>query len=151
MERWLILRQLNGIWRKSKRRKKNRQLEELNETKNKFLGITSHDLRNPLYTIRSFSQIILEGAVGEVNPEQQNMLEKIDNASTFMKALLENLRDIFKIESGKIDLDKQIQDLNVTDSRQVELNQLLARKKNITLQMTLSDLPCSSNSGARFL
>jgi len=78
-------------------------------------------------------------------------LEKIDNASTFMKALLENLRDISKIESGKIDLDKQIQDLNVTDSRKVELNQLLTRKKNITLQMTLSDLPCSSHSGARFL
>ena len=89
--------------------------------------------------------------MGEVNPEQQNMLEKIDNASTFMKALLENLRDISKIESGKIDLDKQIQDLNVTDSQHVELNQLLARKKNITLQMTLSDLPCSSHSGAMFL
>ncbi len=122
-------------------RKKNTQLAKLNETKNKFLGIASHDLRNPLYTIRSFSQIIQDGTVGEVNPEQKEMLGKIYNASTFMKALLENLLDISKIESGKIELESQIQDFNLTVRQQVELNQLLAKKKNITLYLTLSDLP----------
>jgi len=122
-------------------RKKNTQLAELNETKNKFLGIASHDLRNPLYTIRSFSQIIQDGTVGEVNPEQKEMLGKIYDASTFMKALLENLLDISKIESGKIELEKQIQDFNLTVRQQVELNQLLAKKKNIILHMALSDIP----------
>ena len=122
-------------------RKKNTQLAELNETKNKFLGIASHDLRNPLYLIRSFSEIIQEGTVGDVNPEQKDMLGKIYNASTFMKALLENLLDISKIESGKIELEKRIQDFNLTVRQQVELNQLLARKKNITLHMSLSDVP----------
>jgi len=125
-------------------RKKNTQLAELNETKNKFLGIASHDLRNPLYTIRSFTQIIQDGTVGDVNPEQKEMLGKIYHASTFMKALLENLLDISKIESGKIELEKQIQDFNLTVRQQVELNQLLARKKNITLHMNLSDLPLLS-------
>jgi len=122
-------------------KKKNAQLAELNETKNKFLGIASHDLRNPLYTIRSFSQIIQEGTVGDVNAEQKDMLGKIYNASTFMKALLENLLDISKIESGKIELEKQIQDFNLIVRQQVELNQLLARIKNITLHMRLSDIP----------
>lgn len=125
-------------------RKKNTQLAELNETKNKFLGIASHDLRNPLYTIRSFSQIIQDGMVGEVNPEQKEMLGKIYHASTFMKALLENLLDISKIESGKIELKKQTLDLNLTVRQQVELNQLLAKKKNITLHVSLSDLPLLS-------
>jgi signal transduction histidine kinase len=58
-----------------------------------------------------------------------------------MKALLENLLDISKIESGKIELEKQIQDFNLTVKQQVELNQLLARKKNIILHMNLSDIP----------
>ena len=122
-------------------KKKNTQLAELNETKNKFLGIASHDLRNPLYTIQSFSQIIQEGTVGDVNAEQKDMLGKIYNASSFMKALLENLLDISKIESGKIELDKQIQDFNLTVRQQVELHQLLAKKKNITLHMSLNDIP----------
>ena len=112
-------------------RKKNTQLAELNETKNKFLGIASHDLRNPLYTIRSFTEIIKDGMVGDVNDEQRDMLGSIYNASIFMKALLENLLDISKIESGKIELDKQIRDFDLLVKQQVELHQLLAKKKNI--------------------
>lgn len=122
-------------------RQKNNQLAELNETKNQFLGMASHDLRNPLYTIQSFSQVMQEGMVGDVNPEQKDMLGSIYNASKFMQALLENLLDISKIESGKIDLDKQIHDFNLAVKQQVELNQLLARKKHITLHMSLGDIP----------
>ena len=122
-------------------RKKNIQLAELNETKNKFLGIASHDLRNPLFTIRSLSEILEDGTVGDVNPKQKDMLGRIYNASTFMKTLLENLLDVSKIESGKIEMNKQIQDFNQTVRQQVELNQLLAQKKNIALHMTLGDIP----------
>lgn len=122
-------------------RKKNKELAELNETKNKFLGIASHDLRTPLFTIRSFSEILQDGTVGDVNPKQKDMLGRIYNASTFMNALLENLLDISKIESGKIEMNKQIQDFNLIVRQQVEFNQLLAGKKNIALQMDLSDIP----------
>ena len=122
-------------------RRKNKQLAELNETKNKFLGIASHDLRNPLFTIRSFSQILEDGTVGEVNDEQKDMLGKIFHASTFMKALLENLLDISKIESGKIEMNKQVQDFNLTVRQQVELHQLLAKKKNIVLHLSESEIP----------
>ena len=122
-------------------KKKNSELAELNETKNKFLGIASHDLRNPLFTIRSFSELLEDGTVGDVNPKQKEMLGRIYHASTFMKALLENLLDISKIESGKIDIHKQSQDLNQTVRQQVEFNQLVAQKKNITLEMNLGDIP----------
>ena len=122
-------------------RKKNKELAELNETKNKFLGIASHDLRNPLFTIRSLSEILEDGTVGDVNAKQKDMLGRIYNASTFMKSLLENLLDISKIESGKIVIHKQIQDLNLIVRQQVEINQLLAEKKNITLHLNLSDFP----------
>lgn len=85
----------------------NKQLKELNELKNKFLGIASHDLRNPLYLIRSFSEVLKDESVGAVNPKQKELLVKIFNASNFMRSLLENLLDISKIESGKIELCKK--------------------------------------------
>ena len=100
----------------------NKQLKELNELKNKFLGIASHDLRNPLYLIRSFSEILKDGSVGEVNSKQKDLLEKIFKASNFMRSLLENLLDISKIESGKIKLNKKVQDLNSIVRQQVELS-----------------------------
>lgn len=125
-------------------KKKNTQLKELNEAKNKFLGMASHDLRNPLYTIRSFSQIIHEGTVGDLNPEQKDMIGKIFHASTFMKSLLENLLDISKIESGKVELEKRTQDLNLVVKQQVEFHKLLAKNKQITLHMRLGDIPTLS-------
>jgi signal transduction histidine kinase len=119
----------------------NKQLKELNELKNKFLGIASHDLRNPLYLIRSFSEILKDESIGSVNPKQKDLLLKIFNASNFMRALLENLLDISKIESGKIELNKNVQDLNLIVGQQVELSQLLAGKKKINLELQLEDLP----------
>jgi len=111
----------------------NKKLKELNELKNKFLGIASHDLRNPLYQILSYSEILKEGSMGPVSEKQAKLLGKIYNSSQYMKALLDNLLDISKIESGKIELNKEVQDLNETTQTQVELNQLLAEKKNIQL------------------
>jgi PAS domain S-box-containing protein len=119
----------------------NKQLKELNELKNKFLGIASHDLRNPLYVIRTLSEILKGESVGAANPKQKDLLGKIFNASNFMQALLENLLDISKIESGKIELNKKAQDLNLIVRQQVELSQLLAEKKKIILELKLEDLP----------
>ena len=119
----------------------NKQLKELNELKNKFLGIASHDLRNPLYLIRSFSEVLKDESVGAVNPKQKELLVKIFNASNFMRSLLENLLDISKIESGKIELCKKVQDLNALVKQQVELSQLLSEKKKIKLALKLQDLP----------
>jgi signal transduction histidine kinase len=120
---------------------KNIQLKELNELKNKFLGIASHDLRNPLYLIKTFSEVLGDGTMGEVTQKQKESLQKIYNASLFMQGLLENLLDISQIESGKIDINKESQDFNMIAKQQVELIRLLADKKNIQVHFDPDDLP----------
>jgi signal transduction histidine kinase len=122
-------------------RTKNNELRELNELKNKFLGIASHDLRNPLYLIRSFSEILIGESIGKVNEKQKGLLEKIFNSSEFMRALLENLLDISKIESGTIELEKTVQDINEITKKQMELFELLAEKKNTKLHLEMKKIP----------
>jgi PAS domain S-box-containing protein len=122
-------------------KKQNKLLQELNDTKNKFMGIASHDLRNPVYVIRTFSEVLKDGGVGDLNGKQKELVEKIFNSCNYMRSLLENLLDISKIESGKIDLDLKVQDLNFLAKTQVELNQLLAQKKNIQLHHDPGDIP----------
>jgi len=122
-------------------REKNKELHDLNKLKNKFLGIASHDLRNPLYLIRSFSEILIDGSPGKINEKQKKLLEKIFNSSEFMRALLDNLLDISKIESGNIALDKTVQDINVITQNQMELFQLLALKKQIKLHLHMKEIP----------
>ena len=85
--------------------------------------------------------MLKEGAVGEVNAKQEELLGKIFNASDFMRGLLNNLLDISKIESGKIELDKKVQDLNAVATQQIELNQLLADGKEIKINPRLGEIP----------
>ena len=119
----------------------NTKLKDLNELKNKFLGIASHDLRNPLYLIRSFSEAMLAGEVGDINEKQKSFLQKMFSSSNFMTDLLNNLLDYSRIESGRIELDIKTQDFNQTISQQVEVGQFIAKKKNIRLQMELGNVP----------
>ena len=112
------------------------------------MGIASHDLRNPLYMIKTFSEALKDETVGELNERQKEISEKFFNASNFMQGLLDNLLDISKIESGKIDLNKKVQDLNLIVTQQVEMCRLLADKKNIKLNFDLGDLPLISFDGS---
>jgi len=119
----------------------NETLQELNAQKNEFLGIASHDLRNPLYVIRSYSEALLGESQGAVNEKQGKFLRKILEASKYMTALLDNLLDFSKIESGKCDLSPHRQDFNELAGAQAEFHQLLAGKKNIRIQFEAGDLP----------
>ncbi|MFQ5451296.1 MAG: PAS domain S-box protein [Nitrospinaceae bacterium] len=119
----------------------NEKLKELNEYKNQFLGMASHDLRNPIQQVLSYSEIMKEGYFGPVNPRQMDVLEKIFNASEFMRALLDQLLNISNIERGKIRLEKIEQDFNAVTSTQVELNRFLADKKGITLELHRGEIP----------
>jgi signal transduction histidine kinase len=117
------------------------KLGDLNELKNKFLGIASHDLRNPIYVIRSFSEILQDSSLGPINEKQRRLLRKISNNSEFMQGLLDNLLDISKIESGKISINKEQNDFHDLVINQIEFHQLLANKKKISLHFEKKELP----------
>ena len=119
----------------------NNKLKSLNDLKNRFLSIASHDLRNPLYTIQSYSIILKEETMGELNDRQKSTLEKINQSSEFMRGLLDNLLDISKIESGQIPLEKMPQDINSIVQCQVEMNQLIADSKHIRLDFQKEEVP----------
>jgi signal transduction histidine kinase len=88
----------------------NKQLEHLNEEKNKLLGMAAHDLRNPIGSIFSFSDLLLSNKVYNVDPNSVKIIEYIREISNNTLILLEKLLDISKIESGSIDLSLKNQD-----------------------------------------
>ena len=116
--------------------KKNRELDELNKLKNQFLGIAAHDLRNPLGVIMGYSSFLLEESEGHWSDDQIKMLKSISSSSEFMLHLLNNLLDISSIESGKLNLDLNRSDIVKLIERNVELNSVIAHKKNINISFT---------------
>lgn len=118
--------------------KKTAELEKLNEVKNEMLGMASHDLRNPLSAIMSLSEIMLDEKDQDyqnLSEEQKEFLKQIHRSSQFMLSIVEDMLDISKIESGKINLDPDLIDLEKLVKHSVSLNRRLAEKKEIYLEM----------------
>ncbi len=88
---------------------KNRELQELNEKKNEFLGIAAHDLRNPLSSIIGYVSL----TITEIKEFRFSVdtaihdMEAILRTANQMLRLIEDLLDLTAIESGKVVLDRQ--------------------------------------------
>lgn len=118
------------------------QLVELNELKNKFLGIAAHDLRNPITVIQGYSSLLLHGGIGEIPDEQRELIERIHKASQRMLNLVNDLLDISAIESGQLELNLQEIELEKFLKESYESNALLAKDKSIELKLECEpDLP----------
>ncbi len=119
--------------------KKNIQLEQLNEEKNRFLGIAAHDLRNPLSNVFILAEFI-EEEIGESNQSLHQYVQQIRGLSRFMLNLVDDLLDISAIESGKIELNLELVDLIDLAKQCIELNQMLAEKKQIKIHFESSTI-----------
>ncbi len=115
------------------------QLVELNDLKNKFLGMAAHDLRNPITVVKTYIALILDGYLGDISQQQRDVLSRMDLASETMLSLINTFLDISAIESGKLQLVFEKRDLKEYLSRFFENSQLLAKSKGITLEMELEE------------
>lgn len=78
----------------------NRDLEKINQSKNEILGIVGHDLRNPISNITGFSRYIIDEDEenGVLSEETKKYIQIINDVSTYMLGLVNNLLDISVIE-----------------------------------------------------
>jgi signal transduction histidine kinase len=121
--------------------KKNAELERLNQEKNRFLGMAAHDLRNPLHNILAASEFLLDEDPSQLGEDYPVFLEAIQESSQFMANLVDDLLDVAKIESGRLDLEYAAHDLKPLLERNIARNQALAAKKNISIRLQSASLP----------
>ncbi|MBF0454586.1 MAG: hybrid sensor histidine kinase/response regulator [Magnetococcales bacterium] len=119
--------------------KQKEKLVELNDMKNRFLGMAAHDLRNPLSAICGLSEMLLQMELPEA--DRRKFITTIRGAGKQMLNLINDLLDVSVIESGKFDLDLRPEDLAKLAKERVGLVRLLAEKKEITLVSELQETP----------
>lgn len=83
----------------------------LNEQKNEFLSVVSHELNTPLTVLRSYAQIARKIEAGN-HPQLSGYLSKIDFQTTKLSTLIQQLLDISKIEHGNISYRPENTDFN---------------------------------------
>jgi anti-sigma regulatory factor (Ser/Thr protein kinase) len=102
--------------------------------------MAAHDLRNPIGAILGYSEMLLEE---DLHEEDRQLVAQIETSSKFMLHLLNDLLDISQIESGKLELNREKTNLVSLVSDNVELNRIIAGKKNIKIHFDDShkDIP----------
>lgn len=85
-------------------REQNLELEQANLFKDRFLATMSHELRTPLNAILGFSGTLLMRLPGPLNEEQDKQLATIETSAKHLLSLINDLLDLAKIESGKVEV-----------------------------------------------
>lgn len=112
---------------------KNKALEELNATKDKFFSIISHDLKGPLNSLTSFSNLLINHISHMSKDEIQMLAKDLDKSVKGLFSLLENLLEWSRSQSGNIELKPETLDLiNLIDQNKSLLSKT-AENKNIRL------------------
>jgi signal transduction histidine kinase len=117
----------------------NARLREIAELREEFLALTTHDLRSPLTVISGVISFFTSGRLGELSPEQKNMVGMMERNTQNLIELVNDLLDAAKLESGTLQLELVSTDVRALIREVCEPLEPLAREKGITLTQELPE------------
>ncbi|MEE8381469.1 MAG: ATP-binding protein, partial [Thermodesulfobacteriota bacterium] len=116
--------------------------KEIDRMKSEFVSLVSHEMRTPLASIKNALQVILIGKTGEITDTQEKFLSMAERNIDRLANLINDLLDISKIESGKMDLQHAEMDIRDCMENVVNTSRPLADAKSVSLVMDIdSRLP----------
>lgn len=112
-------------------------LKELDQRKTEFVQSVSHELRTPLLFIRGYTELLREGGLGQLNPEQQ---EKLDIVARKTQLLADLVRDIVSLQRGRPRAE-EMQEISLSQlARQATLSaEAMAQELGIQISLELPD------------
>lgn len=123
-------------------RHSNTKLKALDETKDDFISMASHQLRTPLTSVKGYLSMVLDGDVGKLNEQQRKMLTQSYLSSQRMVYLISDLLNLSRLNTGKFVIELSPVDLD--EIVQSELDQLYetARARDVKLTYhRVADMP----------
>jgi PAS domain S-box-containing protein len=107
--------------------------KNIDKMKNEFISIVSHELRTPLTSIRGSLGLILGKASHEISEKSKHLLDIASNNCERLIRLINDILDIEKIESDKIELHFQPIAIDELIQQSVEINQPFAEKFEVNV------------------
>ena len=108
-----------------------RMAEESSRIKSEFLATVSHELRTPLNAIIGFSDMLLMGMSGELNPKQRHKMDRLRDNGVRLLTLINNVLDLTRLEARRVEIvytSFSIHELTKRVGAQVEV---LAQQKGL--------------------
>ncbi len=117
-----------------KLRAANRRLIELDQTKDDFISMASHQLRTPLTSIKGYVSMVMEGDAGKVSKKQAELLDQAFISSQRMVYLIADLLNVSRLRTGKFVIEPK--ETNLADVIDGEISQLKETAKSRDLELT---------------
>lgn len=114
--------------------KSEKEMRELNETKDKFFSIIGHDVKTPVSTIASYSSLLLDEYEDMDKAEIAQILQIIQKSSLRAIELLKNLLEWAKVQTGSISFNPEIFNICDTVSEEIDFASNLWEKKKIKIE-----------------
>ncbi len=130
---------------------KNIELRNANLAKDRFLAGISHELRTPLNAIIGFTGTLLMKLPGPLTDEQERQLLIVDSSARHLLSLINDILDVAKIESGKVNITREqvvLQDVVHEVSNSLRA---LAEEKHLRIDVAVPAEPVIANTDRRAL
>ena len=115
-----------------------KKAEDASLAKTRFLNNMSHDIRTPMNVILGYAQLMENELKGKGMPEMLEHLEKLQQSGNLLLAIINNVLDMAKIESGRMELDENYCRIEAVWKSLFAVFDEKARKKNIALHYTMN-------------
>lgn len=122
-------------------REQYRKLQELDALKSNFVNAISHDLRTPLTSIMGYSEFLEDGIGGELTPNQHDFVIQIQQNTTRLERLVDDLLDFARMDAGTFKLTLKEADLAATAREVLDSLRPLAESARVELHDHLAGEP----------
>jgi len=111
--------------------------KELDLAKTNFIATISHELKTPIASIQMCSKLLQDNRVGNLNDEQQNIVQTLNNEITRLSKITNELLDLSQVETGNIKLNIHQSDVEDIVQRAVEAVKFQADRKHVLIKVEL--------------
>jgi len=119
-----------------------RKIKEVDQMKDEFIAMASHELRTPITAVKGYLSLILEGSLGKVSTKMKPAIEQVMASANRLAGLVEDLLDVSRIEQSRLQLDSKNIVPTAIIKNVVEELSLSAQDKKISLNFkTTGNIP----------
>jgi signal transduction histidine kinase len=115
-------------------RESNEQLQKLDEAKDEFVSMASHQLRTPLTSVKGYISMVLEGDAGKISDAQRHLLSEAFISSERMVHLINDFLNVSRLQTGKFMIDRRLVDLSHITEQEVASLQTTAKAHDLKLR-----------------
>lgn len=133
-----------SLGRKEAEAQRFQHLIELNQAKDEFISVASHQLRTPATGVKQYIGMLLEGMFGELTPAQKQILEKAYDSNERQLKIVSDLLKVARVDAGKVILKETEVDMNTLLADIVGEESEITRERSQKVEFTPSSGPATA-------